>query len=220
MDDNFGVLRDAAVIGALIGLVGIILGIWANKNKNKADSELTTAQATSEILNSTMAGIRDNQATLEAQVDRLSKTVKYLESRNRTLQDEYDRLLWLVNSSTNRLRLLAIIDHIHEGVLIETEQGNVAYLNQELLDLFGIPGKPSDYLGTSVVEYFPKLAKNVDDPQAFVQEALAIIARGLDIFDEPVELKDLTIYRTYLNLRHGDGTVEPVWIHSRTRRKT
>lgn len=66
-----------------------------------------------------------------------------------------------------RLRLLAVLDAIDEGIVFRNRQDNVGIVNRRAGELFEVD--PDDHLGSPVVEFLRLVARKAEDPEGFME---------------------------------------------------
>lgn len=66
-----------------------------------------------------------------------------------------------------RHRLLAVVDAVDEAIIFRDRQGSVRVVNRRAGSLFDF--KPDDHLGAPAVELLRKIARQMDDPEEFME---------------------------------------------------
>jgi len=139
-----------------------------------------------------------------------------ISDREITEQKEYEREL----EQTNAL-LSTLFDTLPVGVLAEDEQRNVVAVNEQMFELFDLPGSPDEIRGTDCVQLAAKVSDMFADSEAFVDRIDELIAGQEPVYNEELELADGQTYaRSYhpIELSEGDGHL---WVYRDiTARKT
>lgn len=84
-----------ALVGALFGFLGVIVGGWMQRKKNNAEAEKSTADA-NEVITSTVIKL----------IDPLNKKIEELEARVKTLESRSARYLKRIISLMDGIRVL------------------------------------------------------------------------------------------------------------------
>ncbi|EMA31919.1 PAS domain S-box protein [Haloarcula japonica] len=139
-----------------------------------------------------------------------------ISDREITEQKEYEREL----EQTNAL-LSTLFDTLPVGVLVEDEQRNVVAVNEQMFELFDLPGSPDEIRGTDCAQLAADVSDMFADSKAFVDRIDDLIAGQEPVYNEELELADGKTYaRSYhpIELSEGDGHL---WVYRDiTARKT
>lgn len=73
-------------------------------------------------------------------------------------------------------RLRALIDHLQSGLLVEDEHRNIVHVNQQFLDMFGIPVPPDKMVGMNCSQAAEQTKGMFADPTTFVERITDILA--------------------------------------------
>lgn len=139
-----------------------------------------------------------------------------ISDREITEQKEYEREL----EQTNAL-LSTLFDTLPIGVLAEDEDRNVVAVNEQMFELFDLPGSPDEIRGTDCAQLVADVCDMFADSEAFVDRIDNIIAEQKPVYNEELELADGQTYaRSYhpIDLSESDGHL---WVYRNiTARKT
>lgn len=117
-------------------------------------------------------------------------------------------------ASADSGRLVALVEHLSEGVLMETADRRVAHINQAFCDLFAIPAPPEVLLGGDCVEAARSLAPLLGDVEPFLAHVDDLIAAWATVVGERIPLTDgRLLERDFLPVTHPDGTREVAWVY-------
>ncbi|HWC13600.1 MAG TPA: SpoIIE family protein phosphatase [Actinomycetota bacterium] len=129
---------------------------------------IAAALATAAYISVTAAtgGINEVAASMTAGIFLLSGAIAGLLSRElrthyRGEQEEH-RLATAV-----RHRLLAVVDAVDEGIIFRDRSGSIRVVNRRAGALFDF--EPDDHLGAPAVELLRKIARQMDDPEEFME---------------------------------------------------
>ncbi|MDS0221674.1 PAS domain S-box protein [Haloarcula sp. S1AR25-5A] len=139
-----------------------------------------------------------------------------ISGREITEQKEYEREL----EQTNAL-LSTLFDTLPVGVLAEDEQRNVVAINEQMFELFDLPGSPDEIRGTDCAGLAADVSDVFADSEGFVDRIGDLIAGQEPVYNEEIELADGQTYaRSYhpIDLSDGGGHL---WVYRDiTARKT
>ncbi len=111
-------------------------------------------------------------------------------------------------------RLVALVEHLSEGVLMETADRRVAHINQAFCDLFLIPAPPEALLGGDCVEAARSLGPLLGDVDPFLARVDELIDAWATVVGEHIPLTDgRLLERDFLPVTHSDGTREVAWVY-------
>ncbi|WP_262177425.1 hybrid sensor histidine kinase/response regulator [Haloarcula laminariae] len=139
-----------------------------------------------------------------------------ISDREITEQKAYKRQL----EQTNAL-LSTLFDTLPVGVLAEDEGRDVVAINEQMVDLFDLPGSPDEVRGTDCAQLAADVSGMFADPESFVSRIEDVVAKQEPVYNEELALADERTYaRSYhpLALSNGDGNL---WVYRDiTTRKT
>jgi len=116
-----------------------------------------------------------------------------ISDREVTEQKEYERKL----ERTNAL-LSTLFETIPVGVLAEDGKRNVVAVNDEMVDLFDLPGTPAEIHGADCIQLAADISDMFADPDGFVDRINELVAGGDPVPDDELALRDgRTFYRSY-----------------------
>ncbi|MEF8872313.1 MAG: PAS domain S-box protein [Haloarculaceae archaeon] len=113
---------------------------------------------------------------------------------------------------TNGL-LSTLFDTLPVGVLAEDTSRNVLSVNDQLLELFEMPGAPDDVIGSDCEQLAAEVNEMFVEPEAFVERTNELVANQTPVVDEVWELQDgRTFTRNYhpTELPEGEGHL---WVY-------
>ncbi|WP_210408900.1 PAS domain-containing protein [Halorhabdus rudnickae] len=116
-------------------------------------------------------------------------------TNNRDITDRKEHQQDLERTTTV---LSTLIETLPVGVLAEDESRNVLATNEPLFELFDIPGRPADAVGTDCVQIAEDVSEQFVDPERFVEQIDELVSRDESAVTEELKLTDgRTIERTY-----------------------
>jgi len=104
--------------------------------------------------------------------------------------------------------LSTLVDTLPVGVLVEDENRRVLKTNEQLFDLFGMQGTPSETVGEDCERLAEAVSGLFADPEAFVDNIAATLAGDRDVHEETLSLRDgrtFTRKHRRIGLPDGDG---------------
>ncbi|WP_340101246.1 PAS domain S-box protein [Salinibaculum salinum] len=113
---------------------------------------------------------------------------------------------------TNSL-LSTLFDTLPVGVLAEDTSRNVLSINDQLLELFEMPGTPEDVIGSDCEQVATAASELFVDSEAFVERTTELVADQTPVVDEAWELQDgRTFTRNHhpIELPDGEGHL---WVY-------
>ncbi|MEP7022385.1 MAG: PAS domain S-box protein [Actinomycetota bacterium] len=113
-------------------------------------------------------------------------------SERKRAETERERLLTAEREARRKLadqteRLNGLVDSAIPGILFDDEHGNIIQVNQSFCDLFGLPGKPKELVGTPSWKIGVRIRKAFADPGGFME-----LTRKLVTEQDPVPLDEIT----------------------------
>jgi PAS domain S-box-containing protein len=138
-----------------------------------------------------------------------------------TLSDITDRKRTEHVLRTATSRLGALIENMQAGILVETEKGEVALLNEEFCRLFDIQVPANALLESHAEELFEECRPLLDDPEAFARRQEELVHGRAAAGGEEIQLKDGRILsRDFIPIQLGDDYLGHLWqYHDITERK-
>ncbi|MFT4947378.1 MAG: PAS domain S-box-containing protein, partial [Natronomonas sp.] len=106
---------------------------------------------------------------------------------------------------TNAL-LSTLFEALPVGVLAEDESRRVVRANQQLSDLFDLPGTPEDFVGDDCAELAEDISDMFAEPDAFVTRIDELVSGSEPVRNEEMTLRDgRTFVRSYHPIELSDG---------------
>ena len=138
-----------------------------------------------------------------------------------TLNDITDRKRTEHVLRTATSRLGALIENMQAGILVETEKGEVALLNEEFCRLFAIQVPANALLESRAEELFEECRPLLEDPAAFATRQEELVQARIPAGGEEIQLKDGRILsRDFIPIQLGDDYLGHLWqYHDITERK-
>jgi two-component system sensor histidine kinase/response regulator len=138
-----------------------------------------------------------------------------------TLSDITDRKRTELVLRTATSRLGALIENMQAGILVETEKGEVALLNEEFCRLFDIQVPANALLESSAEDLFEECRPLLDAPEAFALRQEELVHGRTAAAGEEIQLKDGRILsRDFIPIQLGDDYLGHLWqYHDITVRK-
>ncbi len=102
-------------------------------------------------------------------------------------------------------RLVALIEHLQAGVLVEDESRRIVHVNAELCAKFGIPVPPQDLIGADCSQGVQRVKHLFADPEGFVERVEELLRERQVVTGEELCLADGRIFeRDYIPIFAGD----------------
>ncbi len=138
-----------------------------------------------------------------------------------TLNDITDRKRTEHVLRTATSRLGALIENMQAGILVETEKGEVALLNEEFCRLFAIEVPANALLESRAEELFEECRPLLREAEAFASRQAELVAARAAASGEEIQLKDGRILsRDFIPIQLGDDYLGHLWqYHDITERK-
>lgn len=111
-------------------------------------------------------------------------------------------------------RFETVLSNLQGGILLVCNEGRMEYMNQALLDIFGLDRSPESFIGTRALDILPLLRPSFENPEASMQLIYDRITAG-----KPVRGEELRMTRGRMFLRDFipivlDGVVcGRLWFH-------
>ncbi len=195
---------------------------WFARRKTQAEAGKLAVEAADSALHMMTTAMSELKGELDRRVAGLSNDVEHLqkanvrlEKENRTLQARVSHLNCMVTDAVNLQRMRAILDASPNGVLLETPDRTIGFVNQAFCDMFHIPVSPDELAGQSCIGAAEKLHSVIGDVKHFEERVDYLISNFKRVVDEPVHLADGTqLLRTFIPIFHGaNGTKEVAWVY-------
>lgn len=111
-------------------------------------------------------------------------------------------------------RLAALVENLSDGVLVESEDRHILLVNAKFLQLFGIPARPQDLIGTDCSRSAEQSKHMFVDPDAFVEGLDRIVAERAIVRNEELVLTGDRYYQRDYIPTYLDGTYRGhMWIY-------
>jgi PAS domain S-box-containing protein len=131
-----------------------------------------------------------------------------------TIQDITDSKERQIELEQANTLLSTLIDTLPHGVLAEDDSRNVLATNDRMFELFDLPGRPEEVIGTDCEHLAAKVSDQFVDPEAFVTRINHVVSEREPIDAEELELADSrTFERSYrpIELPEGEGNL---WVYT------
>lgn len=144
---------------------------------------------------------------------KLEKRSKQLAKMNRRLKKVNDSLQDNINDHTGVLA--ALVESSDDGMIIENRDRQILFINQQFLDVIGVPGKASKMIGEDCDKLRPVVASQFLDPEQFDQSVDHHLKWMKPITKERFELKSgRVIERDFVPIFHGIKHLGNMWKYS------
>ncbi|UCH85260.1 MAG: PAS domain S-box protein, partial [Candidatus Latescibacterota bacterium] len=115
-----------------------------------------------------------------------------------------------VRSMTTRLACL--IENFHGGVLVESENRKVVLANQELFDLFRLPGSPKDLVEVDCGAAAEGVKSLFADPDGFIRGIEQTLENQVPVKEHELELADgRFLERSYVPVFDAEKYIGHMW---------
>ena len=129
--------------------------------------------------------------------------------RNRQVQQALQRQV----TETSML-IRDLVDMIPSGILYETPERRIEFVNQTFIEMFDIPVRPADLIGASCKTSAEQDKVRFMDPEGFISRINEILADGKTVRGDLLELKDGRRFERDFNVLESNGTVRGyVWCY-------
>lgn len=111
-------------------------------------------------------------------------------------------------------QMLALLDSVDAGVVIEGDDGRIRTVNDEFCRLFGIPAPAAVLLGVAAMDAVEHAKSLFPDPEIFLARIEALRKRGLGARRELLPLKDgRSLERNMVPVMVGDRMRGRAWVY-------
>lgn len=118
----------------------------------------------------------------------------------------------LNETQSERRRLVALIETVPWGVLVENADGRVALVNEPLCRMFGVDAAPDDLIDREAAELTDALHASAADPRRSREDAEQLRVEGQQMLGAPVALRDgRVLERDYVPVADRDGKTGHLW---------
>ena len=149
----------------------------------------------------TVSAVRDAEDQIAYRVTILEDITKEYEAEQK------------IRASENRLS--SLIQNMNTAVLLEDPNRRIALTNTQFCELFGIPAKPEDLIGSDCSNAAEESKALFKDEDAFVQRIQEILGEGKLVQNDVIEMKDGRILeRDYIPIYDQDTYQGHLWTYT------
>jgi len=110
--------------------------------------------------------------------------------------------------------LVYALDHISEGIMIETADRKITFINEPFLKIFNLNFPKETLYGVDCVEASRGASVLFADPESFVRRIIEIFRRRQPIYNEELKLKEgKYLWRNYLPIVADNILIGHLWVY-------
>jgi PAS domain S-box-containing protein len=180
-------------------LTAIAVGVYIALRRNYPlliDGPLLLAQTRSKL-----AQAHTQMAQMNANLEALiaERTAELLQTNETLATQIRDRNFAKAKLRATTSRLLALIENLQAGILVEDEERQIVLVNQEFCNLFGINSAPSSLIGLDCSQSAQQAKGLFAHPQRFVEGIKSLLENQQVVTNEELLLVDGRIFeRDYI----------------------